>query len=446
VRSICPLIFSLAILWLSLFSRATVEEKAGPSLRIEEQSWDFSEVTAGEKPEHDFTLKNLGGATLTISRVLHSCGGCFEVELGAKELEPGAKTELKVVVLTAGRRGRFRKYVYIESNDSTRHRKRITITGTIRPRTPDEEPDDQPPEEAIDVQHAAPATDRARVCVTYFTSSTCEECKATHKALAKLERAYGSLDVREFDIDKDDDFVLLLKMEKAYGPFRNSPPIIYVGTTLLDGWGEVRTKLDSTIRAHLRDGQAADWPPEILQANQGGSPDYNLIVDKFFSYRLAPVAVNGLVDGINPCAFTAIVFFVSLLARFGKCRREVLAVGACFTFAVFATYFLIGLGLLTLVTAFSVRTGIAKALTYAIAALTAVFGFYSVYDYIVWRRTRSGAEMKLKLPRAVHRRIHAVMKTGNRGTPYLFRGMQRPAEVRRRMRRSSLLAGRRDRR
>jgi hypothetical protein len=62
--------------------------------------------------------------------------------------------------------------------------------------------------------------------------------------------------------------------------------------------------------------------------------------------------------------------------------------------------------------AFSVRAGIAERTTYAVSALTVVLGSYSLYDHFVWRRSPSGTEMKLKLPRVVQQRIHAVMKTG----------------------------------
>jgi hypothetical protein len=129
---------------------------------------------------------------------------------------------------------------------------------------------------------------------------------------------------------------------------------------------------------------------------------------------IGPLAVVGgsLVDGVNPCAFTMIVFLISLLARFRTPRRETVLVGLCFTIAVLATYFLLGLGFLKAIQTFSVTAGIAKAITYVIAALAVAFGFYSVYDYVVWRRTRSGADMKLRLPRAVQRRIHDVMRSG----------------------------------
>ena len=422
-----PLVIICLLGWASV--PASAAEDAGsvaPCLNTPEKTWDFGEVAEGKKPEHEFAVENAGDAPLTIRRMLQSCGGCFDLNLAKQELQPGERTTLKVVVLTARRRGSFRKYVYLESNDPKAGRRRITITGTIKPSQTGEGTDDkqgaggQVPaqdlekemEQEIALDPAPSVRTRMPVCVTYFTSATCEECRATHKALEKLGKQHESLAVRAFDIDELDQFNVLLKMEKAYGPFKNSPPIIYVGTELLDGWDEVKAKLGSTVRARLEDGKAAEWPPEVAGAGKGDSLGLGLVREKFNAISTLAIMSAGFVDGLNPCAFTTIVLFVSLLARFGKSRRETITVGVCFTLAGFVTYFLLGVGLLKAIQVFSVTSGVAKGITYAIAGLAIVFGGYSVYDYIVWRRNRSGAEMKLKLPRAVHQRIHAVMKAG----------------------------------
>ena len=57
-----------------------------------------------------------------------------------------------------------------------------------------------------------------------------------------------------------------------------------------------------------------------------------------------PVFLAGLLDGINPCAFTTLIFLISYLRLLGRRGREVLKIGFSFTLAVFVSYFLIGLG------------------------------------------------------------------------------------------------------
>lgn len=69
------------------------------------------------------------------------------------------------------------------------------------------------------------------------------------------------------------------------------------------------------------------------------------IIERFEQFGVLAVIGAGLLDGVNPCAFTTMIFFVSYLALVGRKGREILLVGAAFTLAVFLTYLAIGLGL-----------------------------------------------------------------------------------------------------
>ncbi len=74
-------------------------------------------------------------------------------------------------------------------------------------------------------------------------------------------------------------------------------------------------------------------------ATQGGGP--------FESGPVLPVVlVTGLLDGLNPCAFAVLLFFVAFLYAVRAPRREVLRTGSLYVYAVFLVYFLIGLGIL----------------------------------------------------------------------------------------------------
>jgi cytochrome c biogenesis protein CcdA len=380
-----------------------------PRIKLPRPEWDFGTVKEGATLTRTFPVENASQAPLHIHRVRGSCT-CFELSIDAEVLQPGAQGTLTVVVDTDDRHGKFRKFVYIESDDPQCSRARIRITGRIE-RARRGQTQKKP--QVVNLEPAKRSSDPKPVCITCFTSLTCEECRETHQALETLQKTHATVAVREFDVDDLQSYALLLRLEKAHGRVEHAPPIVYVGTTLLDGWDEVHVQLDPLVRTRLNDGKAAEWPPEVsAAAEESGWSAMALVRQKFRTIGPLAVVGAGLVDGVNPCAFATIVFFVSLLARFGKSRRETVLVGLCFTIGVFATYFLLGLGFLKAIQAFSVTAGIAKAITYVIAALAVALGFCSLYDYLVWRRTRSGADMKLRLPHTVQRRIHDVMKSG----------------------------------
>jgi hypothetical protein len=114
---------------------------------------------------------------------------------------------------------------------------------------------------------------------------------------------------------------------------------------------------------------------------------------------------------VNPCAFATLIFFVSLLGTLRRRRREIVAAGAAFAIAVFATYFLLGLGAFRAVKAMSVSSGVATALNLGIGVFALVLGILSFRD--AWRCHRSGnaGEMSLKLPEGIRRRINRLIST-----------------------------------
>jgi HEAT repeat protein len=81
-------------------------------------------------------------------------------------------------------------------------------------------------------------------------------------------------------------------------------------------------------------------------------------IEAIFS-RLTPLLVlgAGLADGVNPCAFAAIIFLLSYLQVARRKPRELLAVGGAFVAGVFLAYFLLGLGLVEVVERFAGASG-----------------------------------------------------------------------------------------
>ncbi len=61
---------------------------------------------------------------------------------------------------------------------------------------------------------------------------------------------------------------------------------------------------------------------------------------------LSTVLVTGFLDGINPCAFAVLLFFIVFLFTIKKTRQSIAWMGMTYILAIYLTYFLIGLGVL----------------------------------------------------------------------------------------------------
>jgi len=126
-----------------------------------------------------------------------------------------------------------------------------------------------------------------------------------------------------------------------------------------------------------------------------------------------PVIAAGLLDGINPCAFTTLIFLVSALAVAGKRRREVLILGLFYTASVFITYYLIGLGFLSAVRYAHSFFLVATIIRWVLVAVLVVFAALSFYDFLLIRRGETG-KIVLQLPGTMKRRIHDTIKARSR--------------------------------
>lgn len=62
------------------------------------------------------------------------------------------------------------------------------------------------------------------------------------------------------------------------------------------------------------------------------------------------VVASGFLDGIHPCGFAVLTFFIAFLLAAKKPRNEIILVGGIFIFGVFLAYLLIGMGILKAIT------------------------------------------------------------------------------------------------
>jgi cytochrome c biogenesis protein CcdA len=143
------------------------------------------------------------------------------------------------------------------------------------------------------------------------------------------------------------------------------------------------------------------------------------IVARFRSLGPLTVVLGGLVDGVNPCAFATIIFFVSYLAFVGRAGREILWIGFAFTTAVFLTYLLVGLGAMTFLQSLSVFRML-SLIVYGITAVLAIgLGILSVVDFWKLRQGKT-KEVALQLPGFLKKRIHKTIRERARTRNYVF--------------------------
>lgn len=239
--------------------------------------------------------------------------------------------------------------------------------------------------------------------MVYFYSPTCLKCKEAVKAVDAAEEEFGQrIRIERMDISKQESMAMMSAMEDQCNSTEKDPPKIFVGKQYLAGVESIKKRLATVMEEELARGATTTQPVVAEGA----------LVEKFKSFQTMAVVAAGLVDGINPCAFTTIVFLLSMLAYLGKTKSQIAAVGATFTAAVFATYVGIGIGLFYFIKVFAVNQGISLVLTYTIAGLAIVLGVWSFWDAIRYRRSGQVDKGTLGLPTSVKKGIDSVIRNG----------------------------------
>jgi hypothetical protein len=241
------------------------------------------------------------------------------------------------------------------------------------------------------------AGEKARMLV--FVSPSCQDCaRAEEKILPVIEKEFAEKVAFEYrDLTNAENYKLLLGLRAKYN--KDLPmvlPIFALNGRIMNGAGDLAASLRKFI-------------PEALKNSAVDGEIKTDLYGYFKDFRLAAIAGAGLIDGINPCAFTVIVFFMSFLAIQGYHRRELIPIGLAFIFAVFCTYMFIGLGIFNFLYRLKVFWLTTKVINITIGVFSIILGVLAVVDAFIFKRSGETGNLFLQLPAPVKAQIHKVI-------------------------------------
>ncbi|MCM8812648.1 MAG: hypothetical protein NC924_01765 [Candidatus Omnitrophica bacterium] len=193
----------------------------------------------------------------------------------------------------------------------------------------------------------APAVSLQPTEAVYFYRSGCRKCSRAEKNLRHLEKKYPEFTVRRLDIGDAQACRFYQYLAEKYGVPDTAvlqTPALFIAEEYLTEKKLYYLPVETAVQRYrfltVDDGYA-----DFLRQHQRrfAAP----LINRFRRVGLGMVVGAGWIDGINPCAFTTIVFFVTSLVAVKKKRRAVAAVGVAFIGAIFITYMSIGIGGLT---------------------------------------------------------------------------------------------------
>ncbi len=105
-----------------------------PKIQISEANYDFGNIGPQDIVEHEFVIRNVGEAPLTISRAYTTCG-CTTAEISARIIQPGEVATVKLIFDAgfhdaAGQT--VRRGLIIENNDPNQSQAEIWTQASVR--------------------------------------------------------------------------------------------------------------------------------------------------------------------------------------------------------------------------------------------------------------------------------------------------------------------------
>lgn len=244
--------------------------------------------------------------------------------------------------------------------------------------------------------------------IAYFDKAGCQECARANYDLHAIEDRYDKVIVARFPMEQDENTLLNEWLCEKYGVPEGkclSTPMVFVGEDVFIGDEVNLDSLQNAVAKYASTGAKPTWNefnPD--QAEQS-------LLEHFRSWGVLVILGAGLIDGLNPCAFATLVFFISYMTFTGRQGRDILFVGVAFALGVFLTYLLVGIGVLNLIQSLEFFPSLGRWVYVVTALLCVVLAILTFRDFFRARRGQA-TEMTLKLPTSLRKRINRVIRKG----------------------------------
>ena len=235
-----------------------------------------------------------------------------------------------------------------------------------------------------------------------FFSLSCHKCtQVKSELMPQIEKQFKDKITIEYrDIGDIDNYKLLLSLQEKYNAkdLKIIVPVFFFEGHFLNAESLSKENLKRLVENGLN--------KPVIQKT--ALPAIDLFA-RFKAFQPFVIVSAGLIDGINPCAFTVMVFFISFLTLQGYRKKELLVIGLSFILAVFLTYILVGIGIFGFLYRLKNFWLVAKAFNYSIGIFSIILGIAALYDFFKFKQTESSDGLLLQLPKVVKNQIHAVI-------------------------------------
>jgi len=236
----------------------------------------------------------------------------------------------------------------------------------------------------VNIITGATNTTEQGICIIYFYGQECSKCAETKPFIEELEKKYdGQIHITKYEVYHNlENYQLYNK----YCSIQNIPirergiPLVAIGNKFFMGTTQIKDNLEPAIKEAIQKGQNICPLPGDMSCHgvNYNETESNPVIPGLKDKVTLPVVIAaGLVDGINPCAFAVLIFLLTFLIEVSSTKKRMVKAGVFYIIAVYITYFLAGLGLLSAIQII----GATRIIVKVAAGLAIIAGLINVKDY-----------------------------------------------------------------
>lgn len=234
--------------------------------------------------------------------------------------------------------------------------------------------------------------------VVYFYIAACKECSKVDRYLSSIDKIYevtsngnkfeSQLIIKKYSLGESDNIKLIKDYFKRYRvpEAKQFTPVLFIGDVYLSGFEAINKGL-------------------VYQIKQGkgiydtsGLTAYHLEDRKILlsDYEIVGVFITGIINGINPCSLSLLLFFISMLI---SRNTKILKPGILFILGKFVAYFSLGTIFYNIISLMdeSIFQKIEAVIKVILLAITFLLVLLNIKDFISARKEKYD-KIKLQLP------------------------------------------------
>ena len=401
-----------------LLSVNTVTADGIQPLSVYPENLDFGTVQSGGKYKESYTVKNNTNDVINIYRI--STGTCAGVLAAPFRASVSPNEEYKLSLTYRPDKNmigdsEFNVTLMVDSLEQ----KTIHLKAKGFVINPEEENDSLKTLESGGDLLNISETDYIEnpIYLAIYTKPGCIECLKEERIISEFLKKKQNIVLKVFNANSIEDIESVLKMETAYdvkSNYKLTVPSVFIGGDYLIRNDININRLEEIVRNETNS-KLYNKPWESLE-------DLNIknqMEETFSKFTYLPVIGAGLFDGINPCAFAVLIFFLSYLKIAKRSKQQIIYIGTAFTLSVFSTYFLIGFGFFQGLRFLVGNTSVALVVYTVSGILAILFAILSFCDALKIKKG-SADLITLQLSQKTKDRTRSIIRNNSRNSLLLI--------------------------